>query len=95
MVFCSSFTHVINIIECFRYRLEPEVESSDEFHILKNGSLLLPFIQPGLLSTKEYCLETFNHSGEATVLPLVCFPPPPPPLTFWEKLILIVYPIGK
>lgn len=78
-----------------KYRLEPDVESSDEFHILANGSLLLPFLQPGLLNHSDYCLESFvNKDNESVVLPLVCFPPPPPPLSFWEELILIIYPIG-
>uniref|UniRef100_A0A1B6CNV6 G-protein coupled receptors family 2 profile 2 domain-containing protein n=1 Tax=Clastoptera arizonana TaxID=38151 RepID=A0A1B6CNV6_9HEMI len=77
-----------------KYRLEPELDSGDEYHILQNGSLLLPFLQPGLLGTTEYCLESFNHSGTTMVMPLVCFPPPPPPLTFWQSVVLIVYPIG-
>ncbi|XP_052747705.1 G-protein coupled receptor Mth2-like [Galleria mellonella] len=58
-----------------RYKLEPDKISTDEFYLLVNGSLFLPFGRPILLGNREFCMETFwNESNPAGVtLPLVCF----------------------
>ncbi|XP_045772511.1 G-protein coupled receptor Mth2-like [Maniola jurtina] len=58
-----------------RYKLEPDKVSEDEFYLLFNGSLFVPFSQPPLLGTRDFCMETFwNESNPAGVtLPLVCF----------------------
>lgn len=78
-----------------RYRLEPRYDSSDEFHVLRNGSLRAPYLFPYLLEPNEYCLEVFEDpdTEEGEVLPLVCFPQSPnnhPP----SRLAYIMYPIG-
>ncbi|XP_072949099.1 G-protein coupled receptor Mth2-like [Epargyreus clarus] len=61
-----------------RYKLEPDQRSEDEFYLLFNGSLFVPFNQQPLLGTREFCMETFyNESNPAGVtLPLVCFNAP-------------------
>jgi hypothetical protein len=76
--------------------LEPRYDSSDEFHVLCNGSLRAPYLFPDLLTPNDYCLEVFEDedTGEEEVLPLVCFPEntnnnTPTPLKY------ILYPIGK
>lgn len=58
-----------------RYRLNPYKESTDEFYLLVNGTLFVPYGSPYLLGTKDYCMETFwNESYPAGLtLPLVCF----------------------
>ncbi|XP_059050923.1 G-protein coupled receptor Mth2-like [Achroia grisella] len=58
-----------------RYRLEPDKLSVDEFYLLVNGSLFVPYGSPVLLGNREFCMETFwNESNPAGVtLPLVCF----------------------
>ncbi|XP_013183223.1 G-protein coupled receptor Mth2 [Amyelois transitella] len=58
-----------------RYRLEPDQDSNDEFYLLVNGSLFVPYSTPPFLGTKDFCMETFwNESNPAGVtLPLVCF----------------------
>ncbi|XP_014357678.2 G-protein coupled receptor Mth2 [Papilio machaon] len=77
-----------------RYKLDPEKISSDEFYLLVNGSLFVPFSEPHLLGTRDYCMETFwNESNPAGVtLPLVCFRTP-----FEEaktSVTLIIYATG-
>ncbi|XP_073956022.1 G-protein coupled receptor Mth2-like [Choristoneura fumiferana] len=59
-----------------RFKLEPDKFSEDEFYLLVNGSLFVPFSKPPLLGTKDFCMETFwNETNPAGVtLPLVCFP---------------------
>ncbi|CAG4956332.1 unnamed protein product [Colias eurytheme] len=61
-----------------RYKLEPDKVSEDEFYLLFNGSLFMPFSQPPLLGTRNFCMETFwNESNPAGVtLPLLCFQAP-------------------
>ncbi|XP_045498770.1 G-protein coupled receptor Mth2-like isoform X1 [Colias croceus] len=61
-----------------RYKLEPDKVSEDEFYLLFNGSLFMPFSQPPLLGTRNFCMETFwNESNPAGVtLPLLCFQEP-------------------
>ncbi|XP_075978034.1 G-protein coupled receptor Mth2-like [Anticarsia gemmatalis] len=61
-----------------KYRLQPDVYSKDEFYLLVNGSLFVPYSQPPLLGTKDYCMETFwNESVPAGItLPVVCFTTP-------------------
>ncbi|XP_026492342.2 G-protein coupled receptor Mth2-like [Vanessa tameamea] len=61
-----------------RYKLEPEKFSKDEFYLLFNGSLFVPFSQPPLLGNRDFCMETFwNESYPAGItLPLVCFTSP-------------------
>ncbi|XP_022122149.2 G-protein coupled receptor Mth2 [Pieris rapae] len=61
-----------------RYKLEPDKISEDEFYLLFNGSLFMPFSKPPLLGTRNFCMETFwNESNPAGVtLPLVCFSAP-------------------
>ncbi|KAJ2948974.1 hypothetical protein O0L34_g5914 [Tuta absoluta] len=58
-----------------RYRLNPHRNSHDEFYLLVNGSLFVPYGSPYLLGTKDYCMETFwNESYPAGLtLPLICF----------------------
>ncbi|VVD04698.1 unnamed protein product [Leptidea sinapis] len=60
------------------YKLEPDKVSEDEFYLLFNGSLFMPFSKPPLLGTRNFCMETFwNASNPAGVtLPLVCFSTP-------------------
>ncbi|XP_049873267.1 G-protein coupled receptor Mth2-like [Pectinophora gossypiella] len=60
-----------------RYRLDPHKNSKDEFYLLVNGSLFVPYGSPYLLGTKDYCMETFwNESFPAGLtLPLICFQP--------------------
>ncbi|XP_068633297.1 G-protein coupled receptor Mth2-like [Battus philenor] len=77
-----------------RYKLDPEKNSRDEFYLLVNGSLFVPFSEPYLLGTRDYCMETFwNETNPAGVtLPLVCFRTP-----FKEaktSAILIIYAAG-
>ncbi|XP_047029890.1 G-protein coupled receptor Mth2-like [Helicoverpa zea] len=61
-----------------RYKLEPYIHSEDEFYLLVNGSLFVPYARPYLLGTKDYCMETFyNESVPAGLtLPVVCFTTP-------------------
>ncbi|CAG9786608.1 unnamed protein product [Diatraea saccharalis] len=61
-----------------RYKLEPDKVSTDEFYLLVNGSLFVPFNNPSLLGTRDFCMETFwNESNPAGItLPLVCFTTP-------------------
>lgn len=58
--------------------MEPERYSEDEFYLLVNGSLFVPYSGPNLLNTKDYCMETFyNETNAAGVtLPMVCFQTP-------------------
>ncbi|XP_054280563.1 G-protein coupled receptor Mth2-like isoform X1 [Macrosteles quadrilineatus] len=84
-----------------KFRLEPEEDSNDEFHILCNGSLLVPFQSDQLYGLNHYCLEAFpspphpsTGGNGAVTLPLLCFPPPPPPPTVFEKIAMAVYPVG-
>nr|CAD7193828.1 unnamed protein product [Timema douglasi] len=78
------------------FRLEPHYEDTDEFHVLRNGSLSVPYLYPDYyLTPHNYCLETFyvtELEGEI-VLPLVCFEESS---TMEEpfSLPLILYPIG-
>nr|CAD7440899.1 unnamed protein product [Timema bartmani] len=79
-----------------RFRLEPHYEDTDEFHVLRNGSLSVPYLYPDYyLTPHNYCLETFyivELKGEI-VLPLVCFEESS---TVEEpfSLHLILYPMG-
>ncbi|XP_063536112.1 G-protein coupled receptor Mth2-like [Cydia strobilella] len=77
-----------------RYKLEPDKISEDEFYLLVNGSLFVPFSKPPLLSTKDFCMETFyNESNPAGVtLPLVCFSQPVE--TAKTSTTLILYAVG-
>ncbi|XP_061715719.1 G-protein coupled receptor Mth2-like [Cydia pomonella] len=77
-----------------RYKLEPDKISEDEFYLLVNGSLFVPFSKPPLLSTKDFCMETFyNESNPAGItLPLVCFPQPVE--TAKTSTTLILYAVG-
>ncbi|XP_075220902.1 G-protein coupled receptor Mth2-like isoform X2 [Lycorma delicatula] len=75
-----------------KYRLEPEVDSMDEFHLMKNGSLLIPFQHQGFLSTSDYCMEIFDTPSGPTALPLICFPPQI--VDKWRNIAMIVYPTG-
>lgn len=61
-----------------RYKLEPDKYSADEFYLLINGSLFVPYSKKPLLGTKDYCMETFwNETYPAGVtLPMVCFTTP-------------------
>lgn len=61
-----------------RYKLEPNIHSEDEFYLLVNGSLFVPYSRPPLLGTRDYCMETFwNESVPAGItLPVVCFATP-------------------
>ncbi|RVE51681.1 hypothetical protein evm_003653 [Chilo suppressalis] len=61
-----------------RYQLEPEEVSNDEFYLLVNGSLFVPYKNPPLLGTRSFCMETFwKESNPAGItLPLVCFTTP-------------------
>ncbi|KAL0838988.1 hypothetical protein ABMA28_016985 [Loxostege sticticalis] len=61
-----------------RYKLEPDKVSTDEFYLLVNGSLFVPYNNPPLLGTRDFCMETFyNESNPAGItLPLVCFTSP-------------------
>ncbi|KAF9797375.1 hypothetical protein SFRURICE_005851, partial [Spodoptera frugiperda] len=61
-----------------KYKLEPDLRSEDEFYLLVNGSLFVPYSRPYLLGTRDYCMETFwNESIPAGVtLPVVCFDTP-------------------
>ncbi|OWR52401.1 G-protein coupled receptor Mth2 [Danaus plexippus plexippus] len=61
-----------------RYKLEPDKVSEDEFYLLFNGSLFVPYSQPPLLGTRDFCMETFwNESNPAGItLPLICFQTP-------------------
>nr|CAD7428027.1 unnamed protein product [Timema monikensis] len=78
------------------FRLEPHYEDTDEFHVLRNGSLSVPYLYPDYyLTPHNYCLETFyvtELEGEI-VLPLVCFEDSS---TVEEpfSIHLILYPIG-
>ncbi|KAG6440646.1 hypothetical protein O3G_MSEX001410 [Manduca sexta] len=60
------------------YKLEPDVYSKDEFYLLVNGSLFVPYSTQYLLGTRDFCMETFwspaNPAG--VTLPLVCFTTP-------------------
>lgn len=62
----------------FRFKLEPDKFSKDEFYLLFNGSLFVPFSETPLLGTRDFCMETFwNESNPAGItLPLVCFSTP-------------------
>ncbi|KAJ8731514.1 hypothetical protein PYW07_004678 [Mythimna separata] len=61
-----------------KYKLQPDVHSQDEFYLLVNGSLFVPYSRPPLLGTRDYCMETFyNESVPAGItLPVVCFTTP-------------------
>ncbi|KAJ8721966.1 hypothetical protein PYW08_004368 [Mythimna loreyi] len=61
-----------------KYKLQPDVHSQDEFYLLVNGSLFVPYSKPFLLGTRDYCMETFwNESVPAGItLPVVCFTTP-------------------
>ncbi|PSN56483.1 hypothetical protein C0J52_08438, partial [Blattella germanica] len=78
----------------YRYRLEPRVDSNDEFHILRNGSIRAPYLFPFPLMPEDYCLEVFQDDPmeEEDVLPLVCFKEPAPERQ--TPLQYILYPIG-
>ncbi|CAG4969539.1 unnamed protein product [Parnassius apollo] len=77
-----------------RYKLDPEKMSEDEFYLLVNGSLFVPFSEPHLLGTRDYCMETFwNETNPAGVtLPLVCFRTPLEEAT--TSVTLIIYATG-
>ncbi|KAM3965342.1 G-protein coupled receptor Mth2 [Aphomia sociella] len=77
-----------------RYKLEPDKISEDEFYLLVNGSLFVPFASPVLLGNREFCMETFwNESNPAGVtLPLVCFTTSAAESS--GSITLIVYAIG-
>lgn len=74
--YCTNFMLLMpNEVIYSRYRLNPYKESTDEFYLLVNGTLFVPYGSPYLLGTKDYCMETFwNESYPAGLtLPLVCF----------------------
>ncbi|KAJ1531659.1 hypothetical protein ONE63_000330 [Megalurothrips usitatus] len=77
-----------------RFRLEPHVDSRDEFYLLANGSLMAPFLFEEPLGTDEFCMDVFpdTENGDVTVLPLICFPAPDGPRR--SGLQFILYPIG-
>lgn len=61
-----------------RYKLEPDKYKTDEYYLLVNGSLFVPYANPYLLGRRDFCMETFwNESIPAGVtLPIVCFQSP-------------------
>ncbi|KAK3915107.1 G-protein coupled receptor Mth2 [Frankliniella fusca] len=77
-----------------RFRLEPHVDSRDEFYLLANGSLIAPFLFDHPLGTDEFCMDVFpdTENGDVMVLPLICFPPPEGARR--SGLQFILYPIG-
>ncbi|GBP61314.1 G-protein coupled receptor Mth2 [Eumeta japonica] len=74
------------------YKLEPEKNSEDEYYLMVNGSLFMPFVSPPILTTKEFCMEMFwspeNPAG--LTVPMVCFPAPEDS----SSVTLIVYAVG-
>lgn len=79
----------------FRYKLEPDKYNVDEFYLLVNGSIFVPYMTPPLLGTRDYCMETFwSESNPAGVtLPMVCFTSPLQETK--TSSTLIVYATGK
>ncbi|XP_022197924.2 G-protein coupled receptor Mth2 [Nilaparvata lugens] len=78
-----------------KYRLEPHKDSLDEFVVLPNGSLLVPFQTPPLLQITDYCLDLFETPSGPVALPLICFSSSDEQSPdFWKKLALTVYPMG-
>ncbi|XP_073971688.1 G-protein coupled receptor Mth2 isoform X2 [Rhodnius prolixus] len=79
-----------------RYRLEPEKASEDEFHLLADGSLSVPFQEPSRLTFLEYCLENTMVDDEAQIMPFLCFSPSiEQPHTKWKEISHIIFPIGS
>lgn len=78
-----------------RFRLEPHVDSRDEFYLLSNGSLVVPFLFEQPLGLSDFCMDVFpdTDNGDVVVLPLVCFPPQEGPKR--TGLQFILYPIGE
>ncbi|CAB3236733.1 unnamed protein product [Arctia plantaginis] len=77
-----------------KYKMDPDQNSKDEFYLLVNGSLFIPYAKPFLLGTRDYCMETFwNESVPAGItLPVVCFTTPPEETK--TSATLIVYATG-
>ncbi|KAJ0176751.1 hypothetical protein K1T71_007930 [Dendrolimus kikuchii] len=61
-----------------RYKLEPDKYNTDEYYLLYNGSLFVPYQNPYLLGRKDFCMESFwNESNPAgDTLPMICFQSP-------------------
>lgn len=77
------------------YFLNPHKDSTEEFYLLLNGTLFVPYEKPNRLGTKNYCMETFwNESYPAGLtLPLVCFQRQEEKKSAYTTLI--VYATGK
>jgi hypothetical protein len=90
----ESFDIVSNRFGVFRFRLDPRQESTDEFHVLRNGSLLVPFLFSSPLTAHEYCLDPVPNGNGSLVLPMICFPPLPADEPV-KSVILTIYPIGE
>lgn len=56
----------------FRYILDPQESSNDEYYLLMNGSIFAPHHVPLMLSPRiDYCMEVVPNLG---LRALVCFP---------------------
>ncbi|KAL1140790.1 hypothetical protein AAG570_000718 [Ranatra chinensis] len=78
------------------YRLYPEEDENDEFHLLTNGSLYLPNMEvvTQLVPPGSYCLENFTSTdGHSELLALLCFPSPVAGFQ-WKKAAMTLYSIG-